>query len=360
MHPRTRLATAVLAACLAACSSESEDSPSPPAPSDQDAAALDSGSAPPSETASDSGGFDAAADQTPDASYDDASADAVADASAEGDAAPDAPGEAGPPTDIAIAATTGQAQLGFTLAASGAGQKRLDALDIAKDVGTLTLEGKAHRGIAYQMHDWGQAGYVLYDVLSIAEDGSDLAVTYLYCQDTNLPYAYTESLVHPMDWETTAGTCEGTGDAITASADLPALNVTTQPLDTGISIQGGDLQLGPAGGNVVLGGKQWQLVPFNTVDCSTDCPGGSWYEIHTLLTADQQGCFAILYLFPDSPTYVQLSYTMCLPTLERPTATYQADWTGALQPKLPPFLQPMWWRPSPPLPSPESEWHFGP
>lgn len=357
MHSRTPVAVALFfAAGMTACSSESENSPLQPAPPEQDATAEDGGHEVSPEAAFDAEGFDAAIDHAPDGSSHDVSVDVEADAPDEAEVPADAQGEAGPPVDLAIPATMGQAQMGFTVAASGAGQKRLDALDIAQDTGTLTLEGSAHRGIAYQMHDWGQAGYVLYDVLSVAEDGSDLAVTYLYCQGTNLPYAYTESLVHPMDWETTAGTCEGTGTPMTAAADLPALSVTTQPLNTGISIQGSDLQLGAAGGNVVLGGKQWQLVPFNTVDCSTNCPGGSWYEIHTLLTADQQGCFAILYLFPDSPTYVQLSYTMCLPSLERPTATYQADWTGAVQPK----LLPMMWRPAPPLPAPDAEWHFGP
>jgi len=357
MHPRTLLAAAlILIAGTSACSSESDRAPSLPAPPAPDAAGQDAGQEAAAEAAADAGDLDATVDQAPDGSDHDASADAQADSADEADAPAEAQGEAGPTLGVAIPATTGQAQIDFTLAASGAGQKRLDALAIAQDTGTLTLTGSAHRGIAYQMHDWGQAGYVLYDVLSIAEDGSDLAVTYLYCQGTNMPYAYTESLVHPMDWETTSGTCEGTAAPLTASADLPALNVTTQPMDTGISIQGSDLQLGSGGGNVVLGGKQWQLVPFNTVDCSTNCPGGSWYEIHTLLTADQQGCFAILYLFPDSPSYVQLSYTMCLPSLERPTATYQADWTGALQPK----QQPMMWRPSPPLPAPDAEWHFGP
>jgi len=104
---------------------------------------------------------------------------------------------------------------------------------------------------------------------------------------------------------------------------------------------------------VKLDGETWSLVPFNTVDCTADCPGGSWIELHSMLLRDQQGCFAILYLFPQSPDHVQLSYTLCLPSLERPTATYDADWSGTLPPK----MTPMMWRPAPPLPSPDVEWH---
>lgn len=300
---------------------------------------------------------------TQDAAVESGEAGSLSDASDASDAAPpsDAPGDTGDsdadgPTEASaavIAATSASTAIDFGLAANGHGDKRLDALDIAGDTGTLQLVGAAHRGVAYQAHDWGSAGYVLYDVLSIAEDGSDLAVTYLYCQGTNLPYAYTESLVHPMDWEKTTGLCDGDDTPTQATVSLPALTVTPEPIDTGIAIQGADLQLGPSGGHVKLDGETWSLVPFNTVDCTADCPGGSWIELHSMLLRDQQGCFAILYLFPQSPDHVQLSYTLCLPALERPTATYDAAWSGTLPPK----MTPMMWRPAPPLPSPDAEWH---
>jgi hypothetical protein len=263
------------------------------------------------------------------------------------------PEASAPEGGITIPATQTLFAVPFGIDATGVGQKRLDELSIKGDQGTIRLSGVDHAAVAYTSHDWGEAGFVLYDLVSIANDGSNLAVTYLYCNGSELQYAYTESLVDPMDWESTTGGCKPNADPVAVKLALPALRTEPVAMDTGIQIQGADLTLDAAGGTAVLEGKTWTLVPFNTVDCSKDCPGGSWYEIHTMLMGDQEGCFAILYLFPDQPQIVQLSYGFCMPSAATPSAEYDASWSGTLQAK----AAPMMWRPKPPLPGPTTELH---
>jgi hypothetical protein len=254
---------------------------------------------------------------------------ADADVKSAPDADADADTDSDTDADLVAPATDGTLALPFALDAEGSGADRLDAVSILDAAGTLALDGVTHLAVAYQDHDWEGTGYHLYDLLSVAEDGSDLAVTYLYCQEGALPYAYTESFAHPMDWETASGSCDGSAQPSTANVSFPALTVLPGAFDPGVVIDGDDVAWDGAEGHVTLGGNRRALRPFNTVDC-TDCPGGPWLEVHALLDGDADACFGILYLFPDDPTFVQVSYGICLPTLERPEGTLDAAWSGAL------------------------------
>jgi hypothetical protein len=200
------------------------------------------------------------------------------------------------------------------------------------------LDGVSHLAVAWQDHDWDAAGYHLYDVLSVAEDGSNLAVTFLYCRGDALPYAYTESFLHPMDYEPTSGTCAGAARASSAAVSLPALSALPAHYDPGVRIDGEDVSWDGASGRVRLAGVDRALHPFGFVDC-TDCPGGPWLEVHGLLDGPDDACFGILYLFPDDPSFVQLSYTLCLPGLERPEASLEADWYASGEAARPPGVQ---------------------
>ncbi len=231
----------------------------------------------------------------------------------------------------------------FSVDASGYGTDRLGGIEVAANLAQIELSGVAHRGLAYQHHDWQSAGYVLFDLLTVAEDGSNLAVTYLYGQDDQLPYAYTESFEHTMDWETTGGSVSWSETPTEVQPDLPELVARPSPLDVGIDIDGGELWLDGEAGGVVLDGTSYELLPFATVDC-TDCPGGPWLEIHSLLVGEDDGstgstmsrdtsalaCFGIVYLFPDDPDYAQLSYGICLPGLETPSGDFDVSWSGSL------------------------------
>ncbi|MFZ5478833.1 MAG: hypothetical protein ACOZNI_18820 [Myxococcota bacterium] len=228
-------------------------------------------------------------------------------------------------TDTVAGPTDGDLAVPFTLDASGTGDDRVDSVELLDAAGTIELDGVGHAAVAYQDHDWTDAGYHLYDLVSVAEDGSNLAVTYLYCSGDDLPYAYTESFTHPMAWETTRGSCDGAVADGIARAELPALLARPEPIETGFTFDG---EL--AEGRLTLEDTEREWIPFNTVDCA-ECPGGPWYELHSLLVGEGDACFAILYLFPDDPTFVQVEYTLCLPTLERPTGVISATWSGSPQ-----------------------------
>lgn len=237
-------------------------------------------------------------------------------------------------------ATEGSLTLPFTVDAAGAGPDRLDDVALLDASGSLVLSGVSHLAVAYQEHDWVESGYRLFDLVSLAEDGSNLAVTYLYCQDGALPYAYTESFLHPMDWETTTGSCAGSSRATEVDVSLPPLRAGPPPFDPGVRISGDDVSYDGEQGRVVLAGVERTLQPFNVVDC-TDCPGGPWYELHSLLDGPDDACFAIVYLYPEDPSFLQVEYGLCLPTLERLSASLDASWSGQLDAaRPPPFLRP--------------------
>ncbi len=139
--------------------------------------------------------------------------------------------------------------------------------------------------------------------------------------------------------------CTGAASGWVMDASLPALAAAPAPLDTGMTITGTGIHLGAAGGQVDLAGATWELVPFNTVDCTT-CPGGPWYELHSMLLRAGEACFTILYLRLNVPGSVQLGYTLCLPTLDRPDAVYTASWSGT--PLAKQRATPRLWRPAAP------------
>lgn len=243
-----------------------------------------------------------------------------------------------------IAETHGGIELPFLVNASGAGAQRVRAISVAANVGGHLFNGTAHQGFVYQSHEWSSSGYTLYDIISLPADGSDFAVTYLYCQQGGLPYVYSESFLQPMAWETASGSCEGLAEATETSVELPALRVKPQFLQTGLTIEADGLRLGATDGAVTLDSSDYELVPFGTVDCTT-CPGGPWLEVHSMLFAPQRGCFGIVYLFPDEPSKVQLDHVVCLPGLEKKYAMYQGSWSGSMTPAVRRILP---FRPRPP------------
>lgn len=228
-----------------------------------------------------------------------------------------------------LPATQGTTELPFKLSATGSGTTRLTDVDVKDNHVTLTLSGATHRGLVYTFHDWTAAGYTLYDVVSIAEDGSDLAVTYLYCVGSDLQYAYTESFQHALDWEPMSGVCDVLMAPHLTQVDLPALAALPSGFNSGVSISGEGIDVSPTGGSIELQGSAWDLTPFATVDC-TDCPDGPWLEVHSLLRKPGQGCFGILYLFPEQPTRVDFTNAVCLPDLTRPAQGYAATWSGSV------------------------------
>lgn len=229
-------------------------------------------------------------------------------------------------TGVVWGPTQGTLSGSFSLGGEAQGTTRLGAITLGQNMAALSLLGVPHGGVAWFDHDWADAGYHLYDLLSVAEDGSGLAVTYLYAQGDQVPYAYTESYGLPMDWEYASGSLDGVSGEVSYEVRLPALRALPPPMDAGFEISG-DLTLSSDGGSVTLNGVPRSVHPLGLVDCS-DCPGGPWYEVHLVLAADD-ACFTILYLFPDEPARAQLEYGLCLPTLERVSTSLDVVWSGS-------------------------------
>jgi hypothetical protein len=223
---------------------------------------------------------------------------------------------------------------------SGQGSGRLGTISIENGVGNLQFDGLRHSGFVYAYQSWDGIDPSEYKpiFISIAEDGSDLAVTYFYCRDKLLEGVYTESLMEPMAWEFPAfpgQRCEilPVPNSEDVQVDMPALSVRPDPFDTGITIVGDKISLGADGGVITFAQRNFVLIPFNTVDCSA-CPGSSFYELHVLLLRQGEGCFAVIYLDPDDQSFVSVDFGICLPGLQRglwETYRERTTWSGSLR-----------------------------
>lgn len=241
-----------------------------------------------------------------------------------------------PSTPVA-AATDGTFQAAFGVDVDAVGTDRIDDLAVVAGAVDLGFKGGTHLGFAYQSHDW--SGWRLFDLFTLASDGSDLAVTWVYADADGLVGAYTESFFQPMSYEVLEGTVLGTDDPTSIPVVLPPLVVTPPTTPSGFTIDGDGIWLEDTAGTATVGSQEWGLLPFGTVDCA-DCPGGPWYEIHALLTGVGEACFGILYLFPTDPTVVQLSYGICLPDLSTLETSWTGTWTGAPARPMPMALRP--------------------
>lgn len=226
-----------------------------------------------------------------------------------------------------VPATSASFGADFRFNSAGRGTARVGDIAIGDNRTVLQLAGVDHVGLSWRQLDWSAAGYQLYFELTLASDGSDLAVSWLYCSDDAIDYVYSESFELPLAWEITSGTCVAQIVDQSVDVSLPPLLQMPQPFESGFSIQGSDIALAGPAGSIVVDGTSWALLPFETVDCS-DCPGGPWYELHAMIHRSAEACFVILYLYPEKPEQIPLDYGICLPSLAQLDALYDAVWSG--------------------------------
>jgi hypothetical protein len=230
-----------------------------------------------------------------------------------------------------VPATSGSFGADFRFNSTGRGTARIGDIAISDNRAAVALGGVDHVGLSWRQLDWSGAGYQLYFELTLASDGSDLAVSWLYCSGGVINYVYSESFTLPLAWEGSSGTCTALTEAHGVDVAMPELRRLPDPFESGFLIQGDDLALAGPAGSIVVDGLTWSLLPFATVDCS-DCPDGPWYEVHAALHRPAEVCYAILYLFPAKPDQVQLDYGICLPSLEQLSGMYDAVWSGEPSP----------------------------
>ena len=226
---------------------------------------------------------------------------------------------------IQIGATDGTLALPFAVKLVGTGTKRIGAIDIDADTGTVEIGGESLAAVSYEQQPFGQ--YVLYQTLAVAQDR--LYAIWFYCDAGQLAFVYFEGTDGTaIDVETASGTCAAVDNPIMANVKLPAIDMPLPEFLTGYTIEGPLVHL-PSGapGSVDFGGGSLAILAFDKVDC-TACGNGGWQEVHTLLwdVAAKRLCFAIFYLFaPGDP--VTVSYSLTLPDLTDPANDAQLEAT---------------------------------
>lgn len=233
---------------------------------------------------------------------------------------------------LVVAPTMGDLPLTFTFAAKGSGTKKVGAIDLAADVGTVAFGGTTYAAVVYEHQPWPSQGYDLFQVLAVGEDR--IFVAWMYCQSGALTYVYFEGTDGTkVQYEPAAAgsTCAFTDQATTAKVSLPAVSMPVPVDATGFSATMTQLTLPQGGpGTLALGGTKLTVFPFNTVDCTKDCGTPGWWEMHSLLwdPTSSRLCFAIFYFEPGK-TGGQVTYALTLPVLSDPVGTLALD--GAWQ-----------------------------
>jgi len=219
------------------------------------------------------------------------------------------------------------------------------------DVGNLEILGRPHKGIVYASHAW--SCHTIHDIVSVSEDGTSLALTYVYSdpKTNKVSYAYVESTsMGRIEGVTARGSVQPSNKcpgADTTPALLPAWKGTPTPRQIGLKIGGPELKIYPNGkGRVVMNRQNLQqtfdATVFSVVDCS-NCPAsqyagrtydhhtGGWLELHVLLESKKNfrddACFGIMYLFHYDPSLVEVHFGVCWPKLDTlPSKSFRSTW----------------------------------
>jgi hypothetical protein len=233
---------------------------------------------------------------------------------------------------IVLGATDATLELDVDIGVSGAGSSLVGAIDVSGGVGDVVVAGDPVPAFVYEVQPWPDAGYTLLQALAVAPDR--WYVLWFYCQDGTMTGVYAEGTDGtPLAWEEGTGSCSLGNGPLRSAVSLPAIDMPWPPLVGGWMASGPDLDLpGEGPGTVRIGAVEYQVLPFETVDCTEVCGTPGWYELHVLLhdPAAGRACFAIFYFQLDRPGEVTVSYSVTLPDLSHPAGSglvLAADWS---------------------------------
>jgi len=239
---------------------------------------------------------------------------------------------------LSLPATAGSLDVEFALySISGQGTDVVGNIDINNGIGTIEFNGKNYISVAYANQIWYED---LFDFIGIAEDSSDLAVFYTYSDDStnNLTNIYYESLNTPLGVEDCAGSVSFSSVTSTEKAKLPPLKATAYPVKTNFTISGSEINYSNNQGWLIMENQNYSVTVFSTVDCY-DCGDPGWYELHSILVpvasnkdaiVYKSACFGIIYLTIGDNTDAELDWGFCIPSLDTPSTSWLANWTGGL------------------------------
>lgn len=218
-------------------------------------------------------------------------------------------------------------------------------------MGELEIQNRRHHGVLYAVQYWECLGknHMIHDIVSASNDGTVLALTYVYSKpgmgEVNYAFVETTMSSKTVGFNASGSIMNSTACPLTA-APLPAWMGHTMPKPIGLEVRGPELYIGPTGqGWAIMADhagyqKTFHVTVFSMVDC-TDCtkecpselhPSG-WLELHVTLTVPQTigatstACFAIVYLYHDDPSLVEVTLSVCWPELKPlPPKNFRSPW----------------------------------
>lgn len=223
---------------------------------------------------------------------------------------------------------------------------------LADGMGELEIQSRRHRGILYAVQYWECLGknHMIHDIVSASDDGSTLALTYVYSKPMTgeVNYAYIETTMSSKTVGFSAsGKIANSTTCPPTAGPLPQWIGRTTPKPIGLEVRGPKLYIGPNGQGWAMMAdhigivKVFNVTAFSVVDC-TDCPKecpsdlhpSGWFELHVTLTVPRlagtprTACFAIVYLYHDDPSMVEVTLSVCWPQLDPlPAKFFRSPWT---------------------------------
>jgi len=222
---------------------------------------------------------------------------------------------------VQLAATRGRVFVEVPVDLDGAGSERVGAIALTGAVGTVEVDGETLRAFVDERVPWPGTGYVMQQILAIGPER--LVTLWAYCEGGALSYVYLGDMApDPLDVEMASGSCAEHDEPAWVDVELPAVSLPIPDLVGGFVVDGPAIEVRDgAPGGVRTDDRSLTLLPYRVVDCTTDCGGAGWYELHSLLwsSTEQLAAFAIVYLHLDESLgpgrEVQVVSTRPLPDL---------------------------------------------
>jgi len=228
--------------------------------------------------------------------------------------------------------TAGKINVPFTVNyATGKGTDLVGNISLTNGAGTLEFNNVTFDVIIYEFQDWTWASYYLFDLIGIAQDGSDFGVFYIYSTpSTNqIEFVFYETYYVQINYESASGVVSYDPGSSSVAVNFPGLHSLPSNFDSGFTIAGSQISLENTEGELQYNNERFTILPFNFADCSQCGEEGGWYEIHSMFVPSaREACFGILYLNLNNQNSVTLSYGICLPNLTFLQHKYSATWKG--------------------------------
>lgn len=232
---------------------------------------------------------------------------------------------------IVLPATDAALALPFTASILGQGSARVGAIDLVGGVGEVTIDGAVTAIATHERQPWDEFSLTLFQGLAVAPDRWH--VLWFYCEGDALTGLYLEGTDGaPLSYEGASGSCNDLAAPSTPQVRFPAVDMAIPSLAPGFVASGPDLGLvdGEAGWVRLGGAPPLIVLPFDRVDCTTECGSPGWWELHAILWDPglQRACFAIFYFREGDPD-VLVTYSLTLPDLSDPAGVTElaAAWT---------------------------------